>query len=428
MSKKAEEMLKKARLKLSGAKYRFFGLCLYATRIKFFTNKDNAYEGYVRIDKNNGQFENVIYINSDIIDGDENYKAINMIDILLHEWNHIIRRHDIRRGDRDGQMWNVACDHVIDSHLAKLNLSRPFNCWNILKNVPAELKTEEDVYEWLINNSTVKIEKNTVADGEKSLTVTESDGNSFTVSLDINQQISPEQREATENYISQVRAIYNLEKERGEIGSETAETLEELLQVTIPWEQILEKAIKNRAFQKTSRRNWRTPNKILYSGSGRYLPGRISVNDNTGIGTLLVHIDSSGSVNNRSLKRAGHVIFSSAKYFNKIELIVADVDIHQQKTFLKNNFNEIESYFSREGIKGRGGTSHRVVFASWDEYIEKHLDEVSMMISITDLYSDVDDCIKNFKAVKFIPLTFIVEVNGGNINRHDNVSVIRMKD
>lgn len=424
MFEKAEKFLKNARLKLSGAKYRFFGLCLYMTRIKFFTNDVDPCEGFVRIDKNKNQYENVIYINSDMIDKHEDYSTYNMIDILLHEWNHIVRRHDVRRGERDNRIWNVACDHVIDSFLKKLNISKPIVGWNILKTIPKEIRIEEDIYNWLLKNSnkvTVTVSKN------GKVTVTESDGNSFTVDLDLEgKSLSPEQKQVVESYISQVRAMYSIEKERGNIGSDLAETFDELLKVTIPWDRILEKAIKNKAFEKSVRRNWKTPNKLLYPGSGRYLPGRTKIENNVGIGTLLVHIDSSGSMSDTNLKKAGYVISASAKYFNKIELVIADIEIHQQKTFMKNNFNEVESYFSREGVKGRGGTSHKMVFDHWDEYVRKNRDEVSMMISITDMYSDIDTCINSFKAVKFIPLIFISESDSGNINSHENVTVIKI--
>ena len=429
---KAESFLKKARLKLSGIKYRFFGLCLYPLRIRFFGDNITKCEGFVRYENlENKRYENCIYINEDFIDNINGYKTPNFIDIMLHEFNHILRRHDIRRGNRNPQIWNVACDHIIDLAISKLNLSKPAVRWNIIEKIKDDpkLQTEEDVYTWLEKNAkkvTIK------CNGDGSITVTEDNGNSFTFHPDLqqdgNQTLTPEQRQAVENYISQVRAIYNLEKDRGTIGSDVSEMLEKLLEVKVPWDEILEHAIKKNAFQKASRRNWKSPNKLLYAGSKIYLPGRVRVDDNTGIGTLLVHIDTSGSIGKKEIAKAGWIIQKSMQYFSKIHLITADVLIHQKVEFTKNNSDEITRFFVQEGVKGRGGTSHAHVFEFWDDYIAKYPDDVSLMISITDLWSDIDNVIGKFEAIKSVPLILLTDSNEAKINKHHNVETIVMED
>lgn len=37
--------------------------------------------------------------------------------VIAHECRHVAYMHGIRRGDRDGSLWNVACDFVINRHL-----------------------------------------------------------------------------------------------------------------------------------------------------------------------------------------------------------------------------------------------------------------------------------------------------------------------
>ena len=132
----AIKYLRKARLRLTGSKYRFFGLCLYSIRSVIFSDPTGL-EGYVAYEKSDKDvFENKIYINGDFIeDRAATYKTLNMIDIMLHEFNHILRRHDIRKGDRDSKLWNIACDHIIDSSLKKLDISKPSVSRNILKEI-----------------------------------------------------------------------------------------------------------------------------------------------------------------------------------------------------------------------------------------------------------------------------------------------------
>jgi predicted metal-dependent peptidase len=427
---KALEFLRKARLKLTGAKYRFFGLCLYSVRTVLFGNEPNL-EGYVAYEQNDitKQFENKIHINGDIIRDRANYKTKNMLDIMLHEFNHILRRHDIRRGDRDGEMWNIACDHVIDKSLKKLNLSEPIFKWHIIREIEndANYTSEESVYNWIIQNQNQqhKIQINKKDDG--GINVKEEwYGTDFTLYPDLQSaknkaDITPEQVQAIENYVSQIRVIYEIEKERGNISGEVKEAFEKLLEVHVPWETVLEKALKKNAFEKVDRRNWKRPNKFFIN-SGIYLPGRVPYRENNGIGTLIIHIDSSGSISSKELRKAGFVIYKSIQYFEKIIVLVADVEIHQTAEFRRNNQEEMLKYFQQEGFKGRGGTSHTFVFKYFDKYLEDNPDDLSICISITDMYSNIDSALSNSVFHKQVPL-ILLSTSTKKINQ-ENVTTI----
>ena len=145
---KTEEFIRKARLKLSSAKYRLFGLFLYPIRIVTVKRSDGM-EGFINYESTTEKFENQIHINETVIEDNINrYKTVNMIDIMLHELNHIIRRHDIRRKNKDFKTWNIACDHVVDLSLKRLNLSKPINQWNIIQRIENDKRyqSEEEVY------------------------------------------------------------------------------------------------------------------------------------------------------------------------------------------------------------------------------------------------------------------------------------------
>lgn len=415
MSDKAIEILRRARLKLSSQKYRFFGLCIYPLRI-ILKEEPEEIEGYVKYEPSENdvkKFENKIYVNSKIVDMDS-YNTLNMIDILMHENNHILRRHDIRLGNRDPILWNIACDHIIDKSLKRLNLSKSFRGWNIIPQIENDKKydSEESVYNWLVQKREKEQYSITQQNGQAELK------NSFgqkvvNVDLDlsssknINQpELQPEQKQEIENYISQVRAIYNIEKERGNIAGNISSEFEKLIEIVIPWDVVLEKALKTNAFQKTDRRNWKKLNKF-YQGININLPGKNRFEENNGVGTLIIHIDSSGSISKKDLQKAGYIIYKSIGNFEKTILLIADVSIHQQKEFNKFNQNELLSYFKNEGIKGRGGTSHLYVFNFIEDFFDKNKDELSMIISITDLYSDVESIFDKYQFTKSIPMIFL---------------------
>jgi hypothetical protein len=77
------------------------------------------------------------------------------------------------------------------------------------------------------------------------------------------------------------------------------------------------------------------------------------------------------------------------------------------------------------GFDGRGGTSHIDVFSTIDELIEGNLDiedhyisldDISMVISLTDCYSDLEEIINdghgNIKWLDDIPLAIVISENG----------------
>lgn len=430
---KSLDYLRKARLKLSSNNFRFFGLCLYSLRTMFFTNKDPSYndnlEGYILYNNS----ENQIFINAEIIENNKDYKVTNLLDIMLHEFNHILRRHDIRRNNRDGETWNIACDHIIDKSLKKLNLTKPYKQYNIIKEIEynQEYQSEEAVYNWLIQNKNqpnkIQINKDESTGGTN---VKDNWQNTnFTMFPDLqsvieNKEITPEQKQTIDSYVSQVRAIYNIEKERGNISNNIQEALEKLLEVHVPWEQLLEKAIKKNAFEKTDRRNWKRPNKFFVN-IGIYLPGRVKFTENNGVGTLIIHIDSSGSIDSKDLAKAGYIIYKSINYFNKVIIVVADVEIHQIKEFNKNSKDEMLLFFKNEGFKGRGGTSHRYIFKYFDKYLEDFPDELSLCLSITDMCSDIESCINSYNFHKQVPLIFLNNDGNSRTNiNSNNISTI----
>ncbi len=450
MSQNVQELINQARLKLTTSKLRFFGLCLFPIQIRLYKDKSLSSEGMVYFNREGERhkYETEIHLNQHIIEKPD-YNVKNLIDILLHEFNHIIRRHQLRIGKRVPIVWNVACDHIVDKSIKELNnqerLSTPYYKYNIIDEIEydEEYNTEEKVYNWLWTNGNGKGNKFKIVNNAKNpVDITDRDLNTdqdlyletqynkFKIRNDIDSSgINPNDQEQVslinsnlDNYINQVRTLYNIEKERGTLSNNVKNIFDELLKVKVDWKTLLDKAIKKELNVKADSRNWINPNKY-YINSGLYLPGRTKRNN---IGQdnnhLILHIDSSGSMSDDDLKKAAYIVTKSIDHFEKVTLIIADVEIHQIKEFEKDEYNEIINYFKLEGIKGRGGTSHKHVF----DYIEKYdeFDKLSLVISITDLYSDVYSIYDLYKFVKSVHIIFLGFGHMGNIGGSNMTTIL----
>ena len=100
------------------------------------------------------------------------------------------------------------------------------------------------------------------------------------------------------------------------------------------------------------------------------------------------------------------------KNFKKMVLITHDHDVHQTKIFKKDNIQEFYQFAKTEGFEGRGGTSHGPVFDKieteyWADNDER--DNLSMVISLTDNFSDSHEIYMGYKWIKNeIPLMFVL--------------------
>lgn len=64
--------------------------------------------------------------------------------VFLHELAHPARRHFSRKANRDHYLWNIACDVVIELHLARLGYSIPHGLYEYSN------MTEEEIYDKLL--------------------------------------------------------------------------------------------------------------------------------------------------------------------------------------------------------------------------------------------------------------------------------------
>jgi hypothetical protein len=439
-------LIRKAKLKLFTKSLIFFGMCAnkFAWEIENF---DENIESYVLFDsKDLTKIESgTIFLNKHfLLKSDYTYN--NLIFVICHELLHILNKHGIRRGDRKWKEWNVACDHVIEVFLKKLSDTiKPYNNkYNIIEELEYQKPncTAEYAYDWIMKYPS-KIKISDVQD--MSITVTDGNGKfMFNVSAIIG-GITPqngatdELDESTKNmlidqFVAESRALFENIKTQGNLPGYLTAYLDNLLKVEIPWETLVEKSIKTNIIMKPDDRSWRSLNKFFMPHKMN-LPGCSLLQDLEGTGNLIIGCDSSTSISTRDLKKFSGIIEISMRHFKTVNLIVHDTIIHQRKLFDKDNIHEFYKFISNEGYRGRGGTSHKYLFEEIQtEHWEKDKDDLSMVISLTDGFSDIEAYYQNqkFEWIKNnIPLVFIITKDGKEMDlsqTYGNISQIKINN
>ena len=410
--------IKRSKLKMFTKDLSFFGIQSYKFNWTFEEFNENLKDvfGYVEFNSEDGSLESgKIHFNSEMFEN-EKYDHVAICYTAVHELLHILNKHGIRKETRKHDVWAVACDHVVEREMRNMKkfLKCPLDTYHIIGKLDNDLPkcTTVQAYNWLLENQElIKIEQNCSNDmvnvtnnksGEKMFSVSPTQGGN---TKDKNmEQISQE----TDKFISEARAIFEDMKNKGAISDNLSQFLSKLLRVEIPWEELLEKAIKTNTIMKPDGRSWRSVNKF-FQPHGITLPGYTMEESNEGIGTLIIGVDTSGSISKKELKKFSYIIEQSMKYFKTIKVLIHDVKIHQEKDFDRDNILAFYSFISNEGYKGRGGTSHGPLFKRIDELWDENSDDISMVISLTDLYSDVESLYKNQKFIKEnCPLIFLI--------------------
>ena len=422
------QLIRLAKIKLFTKDLLFFGTNL--TKFNWIVNEySSGIEGFVLFSEQNlAQLESGnIYLNKYYLSKPD-YNYSNLVFLLCHELLHILNKHGIRRENRIHHVWCVACDHVVDSYLKRLqNIIKPYNnSYNIIQDLEYDIPscTAEQAYEWLLKKQQqqkIKIEHNSNLNGPGTIEVFDNNDKLLMTIPDVLAGFNPTDfdnkvtERCTEQIISEARAILETLKQRGTLAGNLSSYLNELLKVEIPWERILEKAIKTNIIMKPDDRSWRNLNKY-YIAHNLTLPGYILTEDPEGIGILIIGADTSQSIDELNLKKFSYVIFNSMRYFKEIHLLIHDIPVRQHKIFTKDNINEFYEFISKEGYKGRGGTSHHHLFQKIEQdFWKERKDELSMVICLTDGYSDIEYEYSKYNWIKNnIPLVFILTKSGKN--------------
>ena len=439
-----EDKIRKARIKFIRRDFglNYFGVLSYKFQWVMEEDMPDDIEGCVKFNLQNKTSieDGCIHINRKYVERPD-YTVDNLLALIIHELLHILRKDGMRlRPDKEEYAVRLACEHMVERDVKELSSIRPYQgIYNMIDELHSQQPqcTFEEAYQWILKNikqNKITITINADENGNmSSLSVKDSTGRKdkeFNIEVNSDSQKNDEKNNPmVEQIVSQARAILETMKEKGQISGSLGTKLSKLLAVKIPWNKLLEKAIKTNVIQKPDDRSWKTPNKF-YLPIGIFLPGE-AMSDIENVGKLILLVDSSGSINDNDLSQFANVIVQSFKYFQNIIVIVHDSTVKDEQKYEHDESAKFLSYIRQVGFKGRGGTSHDPAFARiqtmWNTNGFK--DELSMVISLTDNYSDIKSVHSKYKWLKSTPLVLVLTKNHSTESYNNpNITSIVMHD
>lgn len=474
----AEEKLRRCHLILMSAR----------NAIKFFGVLFTQFDLQVLKSGNNGSdaaFTTIIGIKPKIFIGEDfaNNKSIKeLLYVIIHEMMHHLDGHIkfYQNSEYDRELLNIAHDHIINTRIDKDIEDKLFGNSIvspedriIINSLKDQNLTSGEVYQYLQENAEItKIPIQAAGQGSSSQGNSsnqdgdqenqesenqEGEGESGKNNGDQNQNNSPnnipaeliqisvdgqvlthrvdvlEPKNSSKGEIDESQNVIQgtakstmdsgiMNQTRGFSPGGLMEHIKELIKVELPWDEILQHSIKQSVKTNNSSKSWRSFNKRLRP-HGIKLPGPGKQKDPD---SIVIAIDTSGSVDNRSLRKFLSVIFDSVHYFKKGHIIYHDMTITSIKTIERSKSPDFEELVK---IKGRGGTSHEEVYKKIQE-MNDNQEKISMVIFQTDGYSDIDELHSRYEWTKNIPTKIVLNHSEFDIIKEESLkdSIIQIKE
>lgn len=270
--------------------------------------------------------------------------------VLAHEVMHIILLHHLRIKERDVQLWNVACDHVVNLLLKKQGFQFPGKPY---MDDQYEGLTAEQVYE--------RLQQQQQQQKGKGKGDNQGDGIG-----DVEQppkDVDPMEMEQEAKQMA-VEAV-NAAKQAGKLQGFMKELVQGLLEPKQPWKELLQRFVSQISKNDYS---WVRPNP-RYFASGMYLPSLYSED----ISGIVFAIDTSASISQKMLVEFVSEIREACTLF-KIPVTVIQCDTKVQHVC---EMSEDEVSIK---LHGRGGTAFQPVF----DYVTENLPDTRALVYFTD--------------------------------------------
>ena len=361
--------------------------------------------------------------------------------VILHEMLHVLHLHRYRLkiDYHHPIVWNLACDHVInsilkadiDNNILDKVLKTPTHAF-IIPDLASKDVTVEEVYEFLMKGA--KENENEISlGGSGQGTAKESqDGTSIEINQNGNKSKVPKDtankdkdessedgkdskqkaqqvKEEVSGKVKEMIADMATAKEstpalagRGNTSSRVLEMLNELLEVHIPLDQLLERAICQKLRPSVDNRSWKTLNPF-YRTHGIKIAGR---GEELALDSAVFVLDTSGSMSNYDVKEISSAVVNAFSLFNSMTIIKHDHSITSE-VFHEGVLDEHDL----KKVTGRGGTSHQEVFDRIQTLYELGEHGIGIVMLATDYGSDIEELVKNvniYSWVEEIPIQVIL--------------------
>ncbi|MDA8969998.1 VWA-like domain-containing protein [bacterium] len=289
--------------------------------------------------------------------------------LLAHEAMHYMLAHGLRRGHRDPQAWNVAADKVINDTLIDAGVG-DFIDGGITLDGAREMAAES-LYD-----------ENDDGDGEGPGGL----GNDIGDPTDADGQplddatIHQLEAEAKIDAIQSAKAA----KAVGKLPASIERIIEELVNVTTPWYDILERFMAGKIKDGYS---WNRPNR-RFIARNIYIPGTDYVPK---MGPIVIGVDTSGSIGPDEIAMFnGHInrIIDTCNP-EVVHVVYCDYDVAGVDEYTPEDFPVTIQ------CKGGGGTSFKPVF----DWIDNNAIDPECVVYLTDGYGDQSEFTTNHETV-----------------------------
>jgi len=275
--------------------------------------------------------------------------------VLAHEVMHIVLKHMLRRGERDPEKWNYACDYAINPILKDAGFVLPEN--GLIDPQYANLNAEA-IFDRLPDDIGEK------AKGSGFGEVTDAKGEQ-------GQDLSPaEQKQMEADIDSKVMMAASAAKAVGKLPAKIDQMIQQMKQAQVDWRDVLRRFIGG---DQPDDYSMRRPQRRMYHMSGIVAPAVQKI----GAGNVVIGIDTSGSVSHQELTQFLGELNAISEDIMPTSITVITCDTHV-RTVRRYERGELIDDMQ---VGGRGGTLVTPVF----KYIEENELEVDNMIYLSDM-------------------------------------------
>jgi predicted metal-dependent peptidase len=268
--------------------------------------------------------------------------------LLAHEVLHVAFEHMLRRGDREPQGWNVACDYAINQILDDEGIgSKPTGNDAPLLDSQYRGLSAEQIFDKLSDYQKQQKTLDVHIDLDKGeATIKDKDGNETKIPMDKMSKSEQDQLkdEIKNSLIQSAKAAQS--SGAGNIPKGIERLISDITAPKLDWRSMLRQTIRS---QIRNNYTWMRPSRKTYS-TNAVLPGLDVQNELD----ICVSIDTSGSISESMLKDFLGEINGIADEFDgyKIKIWCFDTDVHAPETFESWDGKQIINYQPQ----GYGGT------------------------------------------------------------------------
>jgi predicted metal-dependent peptidase len=286
-----------------------------------------------------------------------NLTVRNLMFLLAHEALHYMLCHSLRIGHRLHTAWNVACDKVINDTLVDAGVGDPIEGGIYMRD--ARNYAAEELYD----------ENDADGPGPGGI------GNDIGSPCDEGGQALDESQIHQLEAQAKIEAIQSAKaaKAVGKLPSSIERLVDQLVNVSTPWHEILERFMSSKI---RDGKSWSTPNRKFIS-QGIYLKGKSNLPK---MGEIVIGVDTSGSIGQSELDMFNAHINRILHTCNpeKVTVIYCDARVNSTVEYEPDDFPVTLK------LQGGGGTSFTPVF----DYIDDNGIEPEVVVYLTDGYGD----------------------------------------